>query len=364
VDQTAKAQTIVTAAMGAWPDDPPVLTLVAADGAKTEITATSTSLQAVAEAINAGSAGVTATRVSAGKDGNGNDLFRLQLTAAKTGGSGAFTAYRGTAADVAAGTATDLLAAAGSASVSAAADATITLWPGSAAEQQVVSATNTFDDLLTGVDVLVTKAGADPVTVSVSRNATAAANTAASLMGKLVSTFATIAAQSKVSSTTASSGAATVSGGVFTGDSAIRQLKDGLMAAVVEPVDDRSLSSIGITVTREGGIAFDAEIFKNALEADPSGTQAMFATMAGRVENAASSASDSVDGYLSQRVTGQEDTAKRLGENISAWDLRLEKRRAVLQRQYTAMETALSGLNSQSTWLASQLASLNVSTGT
>ena len=45
--------------------------------------------------------------------------------------------------------------------------------------------------------------------------------------------------------------------------------------------------------------------------------------------------------------------------SVADWDLRLELRQKTLTRQFTAMETALSSLSSQSSWLGSQLASLN-----
>ena len=40
---------------------------------------------------------------------------------------------------------------------------------------------------------------------------------------------------------------------------------------------------------------------------------------------------------------------------VDAWDLRLVKRKETLTRQFTAMETALSSLRNQSTWLAGQI---------
>ena len=45
-------------------------------------------------------------------------------------------------------------------------------------------------------------------------------------------------------------------------------------------------------------------------------------------------------------------------DSIANWDLRLAQRRTTLERQYSALEVALGQLQSQSTWLASQLSSL------
>ena len=44
---------------------------------------------------------------------------------------------------------------------------------------------------------------------------------------------------------------------------------------------------------------------------------------------------------------------------IADWDDRFALRQSSLQRQFTALETALSQMNSQSSWLSGQLASLS-----
>ena len=47
-----------------------------------------------------------------------------------------------------------------------------------------------------------------------------------------------------------------------------------------------------------------------------------------------------------------------MGLEISDWDLRLTAKRSSLERTYTAMESRLGELKSQSSWLTSQIASL------
>jgi flagellar hook-associated protein 2 len=299
--------------------------------------------------------------VSAGKAADGSALYRLQITASESGIAGGVTVYRGSEADVTAGTATTLLAETGAAEVAAARDASITLWAGTSAEQTLTSSTNTFSGVLTGVDITVAEVDTEPVTVTVAQNATGASAVVSGFVSKLSAAFATIATKSKVTNSTDSAGAATVSAGTFTGDSTVRQMKDTLLTAASDPVNGKSLSTIGISVTRDGSITFDSAKFAEALANDATGTQAMFSAMAARVEKAATDASDSIGGYLTSKVTGQEDAVKDLNTNIAAWDDRLAKRKEILQRQYTAMETTMSSIQSQSTWLSSQLASLTTS---
>ena len=47
-----------------------------------------------------------------------------------------------------------------------------------------------------------------------------------------------------------------------------------------------------------------------------------------------------------------------LKDQITDWDSRLEKRQATLTAKFTAMESALSTLKGQASWLTSQLNSM------
>ncbi len=84
----------------------------------------------------------------------------------------------------------------------------------------------------------------------------------------------------------------------------------------------------------------------------------MLQSISGRIATAATSASDKSTGTLTTKITGQESAQKTLNEQISSWDLRLATRKSNLEKQYAALETALSTLKSQSDYLASQLAGL------
>ena len=79
---------------------------------------------------------------------------------------------------------------------------------------------------------------------------------------------------------------------------------------------------------------------------------------AGRFATVGGTDSDSVDGTLTLAIKGRENTIDRLEDSIADWDVRLEMRRLTMTRQFTAMETALSQMQSQGQWLAGQIASL------
>jgi flagellar hook-associated protein 2 len=175
------------------------------------------------------------------------------------------------------------------------------------------------------------------------------------LITGVASILTTIRTKSAVTSSTGSGGATTTSAGTFTGDRAVRDVASKLTNAVMDEVGGVSPSTIGITISQKGEISFDKEKFAAAMAKDPTATMTAIAAISSRVEAVGKGASNSVDGTITQKITGQQSTIKDLQERISDWDDRLATRRARLISTYAAMETALSGLNSQSAWLASQL---------
>jgi flagellar hook-associated protein 2 len=161
---------------------------------------------------------------------------------------------------------------------------------------------------------------------------------------------------------TDSTGKAIVSGGVFSGDSTVRDVKQLILNAASSPVDGRSPSEIGISITKTGTLQFDADKFATAMKDDPEFVKRVLSEISSRVATAASSASDKYDGMITSKITGQESLVKSLGTQIDSWDLRLASRRSTLERTYAAMEVQLSNMNAQSAWLTAQVSALTSST--
>ena len=139
--------------------------------------------------------------------------------------------------------------------------------------------------------------------------------------------------------------------------------------------DGSPAQTVGFQLTKDGKVTFDKAKFLAALKATPSWPSAWSAARrpapdAGarrrrrppvsptRLLDVAKSASDSATGSLVKLAEGRESTLKGIQDRIDAWDLRLAKRKETLTRQFTAMETSLSSLRNQSTWLAGQINSL------
>ncbi len=356
VDTLARAHAVVTAAGDATAFGG-TFSLVAADGSVTEVTGSGSAAE-LAAAINAAKAGVTATVVPGGRDAQGAALSRIQITSTRTGAEGAFSLHRGTAAEVAASTSVDVATAPGAAVLAQGTDAVIRLFAGTAAEQVVTSASNTFTDVGEGIDITVGAVSADPVTVTVTPDAKAQSDAASAFVKEIATLLTRIDNGSKA--TVAAPGKTTTLG-VFTGDSTVRSLRAALASAVQSPVDGVSPSTIGITVDKAGVLSFDADRFAAAMADDPEAVQSVFAAVSARVQATTTQYSDKYDGLVTQRITGQQGEVKTLEKQVERMDLRLDMRRATLERTYAAMEVRLSGLQSRSDWLTSQLSALTPS---
>jgi flagellar hook-associated protein 2 len=286
--------------------------------------------------------------------------YRLQITAAATGAANAFALRSDTE--------TDLDGNVGSAftSTSTAQDATIDLGGGVVA----TSATNTFSDLLGGVAVTVSKHEADPITVTVAQDADGVASKVQALVD------AVNAALNTVKTYTNNDKGSTAA---LKGDYNLTSLSGKLLQAVADAVGaDGSPVKVGLQLSKDGKtVVFDKAKFTTALKDTPELATRMISGrvassgpdgiagnadditaltgIAGRLFDVAKAASDATTGSIVSLAKGKDSIATDLKNRIEAWDLRLAKRKETLTRQFTAMETALSSLKNQSTWLAGQI---------
>jgi flagellar hook-associated protein 2 len=308
-------------------------------------------------AINAAKLGVHATAVKLG-----TDAYRLQLTATETGTAKGFTVRAdGEDADTT-----------GSAFVTSSPPLDATVEFGTGGGLAAKSGTNTFSDLIPGVTVTVSKVDfANPVTVAVGQDAEAIAGKVQTLADAVNAALTTV--RTYTSNTQGSTAA-------LKGDSSLTSLASRLLGAVSAAVGGESPAKVGFQLTRDGKITFDKATFTAALRETPELAQRMVSGraagpgpngvvgggddvtavtgIAGRLLDVAKTASDSTTGSIVALANGKESVAKDIKSRIEAWDLRLVKRKEALTRQFSAMETALSSLRNQSSWLAGQINSL------
>lgn len=349
VDKVAASQSSLMAMPADLDPDNPTLTITLG-GKTTSVTALSTDPRDIAAAINTSDAGVKASIINVGTSGAPD--YRLQLTGTETGTANSFTvSYESTS-----GT-----AAASLTQVRAADDAQITLFPGTAAAQTVSSASNSFADLLGGVTLTVSKVEPEAVTVTVARDDDALKNLAKNLISNLGVVLSEIRDRTKSGTSTADDGAKILTPGMLSGDTAVRFLQQDLLAQGSAAIDGMSPAEVGIEISRDGTFTFNEEKFAAAMAADPARAQKIVSGVAANVQAVAERASDKTDGTLTNKIRSTESTVTDLKDRINDWDDRLARRRDSLVRIYAALEVSMSKMQATSSWLSSQLESLNTS---
>ena len=241
---------------------------------------------------------------------------------------------------------------------------------------EVASPTNTFANVMPGASFTVSKADATTdVTLTVSSDPDAVAAKMQAMVDAVNASLAEVRR-----ATNNSKGSTATLKGDYSVSQLAGRLLDAVSSAVVgvaaAPNADRSAATVGFELSKDGkSIVFTKSKFLDALKSDPALTQAMVSGraagtdsngapitavtgLATRLLDVAKSASDSATGSLVKLAEGRESTLKGIQDRIDAWNVRLAKRKETLTRQFTAMETSLSGLRNQSTWLAGQINSL------
>lgn len=318
------------------------ITITGSDGVEHDLSTGGGTLKELVAAINGASAttGVKATAVRVA-DGS----YRLLAESTTTGAATSFTLTNGDG--------TDLM---GGAAVRAGADAQISLGLGITA----TSTTNTFKDLVPGLDVTLgaTTTVGTTGTVAIAPNTSSLSTTVGDLVTQVNSLLSSL---DKLTANKMKAGTA----GVLYGEPVARELRDELLTTVFGG-SSGSMAAYGIQTDKYGKLVFDADAFQKAYSADPAAVAAKFTTgattaddgWAARVASVATTASKFGSGTISSAIEGHTSKVSALSKSIADWDTRLDLRRAALERQYASLETALSNINSQGTWLAGQIAGL------
>lgn len=220
------------------------LTLTKSDGTATSIEVGSGSLNDVVKAINAAKAGVVASAVQTAPG-----AYRLQVTSSSTGSASQFTLD-------------GLDGFTGTAVLAEGADAQISIGSDAATAYTVTSASNTFSGVVPGLQFTV-NAKATGVTVSAAVDGSSVADKIATLVTQTNSLLSDIASKTVYDATTKTAG-------VFTGETSVRQLQQGLLTSV------SSTTGTGVQVTRDGRLTFDRQAFLTAFAADPAGVATAF----------------------------------------------------------------------------------------
>lgn len=227
----------------------------------------------------------------------------------------------------------------------------------------VLSESDTFEDLIPGIDVTLRSVPTDPVTIDVKRDSSGLADRVESFVGALNNL---IEGFNQASAYDAENNSAAL----LTGNSTVRRALDEITASLINPVAGAQLGSVGLTgvsIDNDGTFSFDRAIFDTAYQDDPEAVEQVYAapfgsgndSAIGRILDEIDDATAFGTGYLRSAEDAENSRVEDLTTSIESWDRRIELREAALRGVYTRLEVALSQLHAQSTWLAGQVATLS-----
>lgn len=362
VNQLARAQRVATSATTAPAVGAGTLTISlgsyaadgtftpAADGEKSISLTAGSTLNDLRDAINAADAGVSAQVI------NNGTVNQLVISSKETGAANAFklSGSGGLAGfDFDLGNAASPLT-----SVQKAQDARLTI-DGLA----ITRSSNTVSDAIEGVTLkLVKQTVADEAaTVTVTRDDETAKKAIDDFAKAYNDLNSLIRSQTSYDATTRKSG-------TLNGDASVRAIQVQIRGVFANPLSGLSgatlLSQVGISFKTDGSMSVDSAKLAEVL-ADPSkkigelfvgnGTVDGFAkTLESRIKAMLDS-----DGMLSARTEGINQSIKALDDRKDALELRLTRIEARYSAQFTALDAAMSSLNTTSAYLTQQLASLS-----
>jgi flagellar hook-associated protein 2 len=226
----------------------------------------------------------------------------------------------------------------------------------------VTSASNTVTTAINGVtlDLVSASVGTTTTAVSVERDPKALETKVTAFVTAYNAVMAAIDAEAPKNGT--------VKAGALAGDAAYRNVQSGLRALVGKSItgltgDYTSLASIGISLDRMGTMSVDTAKLSTAAAKNPTGVSNVFAAQTGAT-GVMRSLGTLMDGYLtsgtgvlSAKAKSLRERATALNSRLDGMELRLTKYEEMLKKQFAALESLISGMNAQSSQLASIVAS-------
>jgi flagellar hook-associated protein 2 len=301
-----------------------------------------TTLQGLADAINDLGAGVTASAVNLGTSTTPD--YRLQIVSDTTGGASTIAVVQD-----------DTSLAIQATQAGQDASFTVSGFTGTFARE-----TNSFSDVLPGVTIALKSEGT--ATVTVNDDPDKIVEQVKTLVTAFNDIVTFVAGESTV---TESEDKKSVTVGSLATDSAVRRVLQRLHDTLSAPFAGATgryvnLSSVGLATQKDGTIKLDEAKLRAAVGDDSAAVAEVFAGTVG----ASGIADDLVTvidhangagGVLASHNTALDDRIRSLQDQIDDGNRRLEKVEANLRAQFTALETLVSSLQSQSGFLLSAL---------
>lgn len=219
---------------------------------------------------------------------------------------------------------------------------------------QLSSSSNSFEDVLDGVRIDVTRAAPGESTPAVvSRDDDALAGAVEAFVKAYNESRDLMASQTRFDAETGSAGP-------LQGDAAARGLvsamRDLRNVGGAEGSELQALVQVGISSDVNGKLSFDRAAFDTAQAGDPEGVAALLGGqgLAGRAESRLGGFLGS-DGLIATRQEALDNRLERASADREALDRRMERVEDRLRSQFAALDTLMAQMQQDSNFLAQQL---------
>lgn len=211
---------------------------------------------------------------------------------------------------------------------------------------QLTNSSNTFTDLVDGVDVTLNKAqasGTDTTNVTVGADVDSSVEALQEFITKFNETI------TKLNDLTATSSSEDGSRGVLASDSTARGIKSNLINTLRGEFDGHYLFELGIEIGRDGTLSLDESAFEEAFSDKSLDIDAMLTGDNGAfklLESTIDVYSKTGTGLLSTRIDTLDQEKSNINDRLDALELKYEKAYNRYLRQFTAMNEAIYSMES------------------
>ncbi|TWU25560.1 flagellar filament capping protein FliD [Bythopirellula polymerisocia] len=208
----------------------------------------------------------------------------------------------------------------------------------------VTSATNTFKEVVSGLNLNIQKASSTPVSITVASNDTGLVTAAEDFVASYN------ALRDELESLTSFDETAQTTGLLFGTGEALRvdtQLSRLITDRHFGLGSFQTLGEVGIKVNQDGKLELDKAKFQEAYQKDPTGLQTFFGDdekggVASKLDTVVEQLTGFTSGLLTNRTNSLQSTIDNNNDRIAQLDAFLERQRETLLLQYAQLESILS----------------------
>ena len=284
--------------------------------------------------INALNAGVSAGIVS---DSSGSLKYHLSLSSSRGGKAGQI---------IADGSSLGLSFT----ELTRAQDALIQFGGAGGSPQLLTSSTNTFKDVITGLDITIAGESTDPVTINVAETSSSIVSQVQLFIdqyNKLHDKLESLTFFSEVDQTK----------GILFGSSETLRLDNELSRLITGRYFGlggvQNLAQIGISVDQDGKLSFDKSKLQTLYDSDPEGVKEFFSHetlgFGAKAEAAIESLVGAENSLLVSRASALDRQVQDVGQRINAMNSRLERSREALMNEFIQMELSINKIRANLT---------------